>query len=343
MKTLNPNRFITEGYSRSSFIGRDGKLSLVPNELPSYIRNILSKDRLSHTNISSFDELLAHENFIVENASGYKEPELPFNLDVLEVQLPIKYELEMMKKTSSRLSVGQIILEILGQPTEDLSKKIREIGDAFTDTEISIVFLEDNISIGNDFIEKIETIEYLKTIYIQKNTIIEKSNKNISFKRRESQEEENNIITIFPNKELLVESYFVNNYLNKRLFIDQNGCFYSSKQTDVCLGDITNLDITDVLRSDYLNKLWRLTKDKIDVCKDCDFRRVCIDFRNPTERSKEEWFNQIECSYNPYITKWKGEEDYLNLAECGVISNEKEFSINHEKIAILNKELWGEE
>ncbi len=37
-----------------------------------------------------------------------------------------------------------------------------------------------------------------------------------------------------------------------------------------------------------------------------------------------------------------GEEDYFSLAECGVVSNETEFSIDHERIAEINKQLWGE-
>ena len=86
-----------------------------------------------------------------------------------------------------------------------------------------------------------------------------------------------------------------------------------------------------------------MKKDETDVCKDCEFRHMCVDNRLPYERSPNEWYHKIECNYNPYIAKWEGEEGYRTLAECGVISNEEGFSIDHEKIAEINEELWGED
>ena len=41
-------------------------------------------------------------------------------------------------------------------------------------------------------------------------------------------------------------------------------------------------------------------------------------------------------------TNDKGEEGYRTLAECGVVSNAEGFSIDHERIAAINAELWGE-
>ena len=70
---------------------------------------------------------------------------------------------------------------------------------------------------------------------------------------------------------------------------------------------------------------------------------MCVDNRLPYKRKENEWFHKIECKYNPYIAKWEGEEGYQTLEECGVLSNEKGFSIDHEKIAKINAVLWDEE
>lgn len=78
------------------------------------------------------------------------------------------------------------------------------------------------------------------------------------------------------------------------------------------------------------------------VCKDCEFRSICSDCRIYTENNGNEYSKPINCTYNPYISKWSNEEGYRTLSECGVISNEHEFSIDHERIAAINKELWGE-
>jgi hypothetical protein len=69
---------------------------------------------------------------------------------------------------------------------------------------------------------------------------------------------------------------------------------------------------------------------------------MCTDNRVPFKRKKNEWFHKTECFFNPYISKWKEEEGYKTLSECGVISNENGFSIDHDKIAEINKVLWGE-
>jgi hypothetical protein len=58
---------------------------------------------------------------------------------------------------------------------------------------------------------------------------------------------------------------------------------------------------------------------------------------------KNELFNLEECNYNPYLSKWKGEDDYLNLEQSGVNINKVEFSINHDKINSINKKIWNED
>jgi hypothetical protein len=69
---------------------------------------------------------------------------------------------------------------------------------------------------------------------------------------------------------------------------------------------------------------------------------MCSDHRAPIRLDSDNWYHTTECSYNPYICKWKGEEGYRTLAECGVVSNAEGFIIDHERIATINAELWGE-
>jgi len=90
------------------------------------------------------------------------------------------------------------------------------------------------------------------------------------------------------------------------------------------------------------NEIAQIIKDKVDICKDCEFRRVCYDTRKPIVRSGGGWYHASECNYNPYICKWSDEEGYRTLAECGVVSNAEGFSIDHDRIAAINAELWGE-
>lgn len=103
-----------------------------------------------------------------------------------------------------------------------------------------------------------------------------------------------------------------------------------------------NNQILEGLNKQETKRYWFIHKDLIDICKNCEYRRMCIDPRVPNQRNDKSWFYQGECEYNPYIAKWSGADGYKTLAECGVISNANGFSIDEEKIAEINAKLWGE-
>ena len=86
-------------------------------------------------------------------------------------------------------------------------------------------------------------------------------------------------------------------------------------------------------------KLWNASKDKIDICKDCEYRYMCYDPRVPIERKDGSWYYETECSYNPYIAKWSNEKGYKNLKNCGIISNDEGFIINKKLLDKINKEI----
>lgn len=143
------------------------------------------------------------------------------------------------------------------------------------------------------------------------------------------------------------ESTLFHTYYNRKLFINSQG-FISNQQEDLnydySINDFNHKNkLLDIIQSEFFNKLSRARKVDTVVCKSCELRHMCLDKRLPKQNSKGNWYHTVECDYNPYIAKWKGEEGYKTLAECGVISNESEFTIDHDKIAEINKELWPEE
>ncbi len=101
-------------------------------------------------------------------------------------------------------------------------------------------------------------------------------------------------------------SFYSDSLLNnasfyKKIFISRNGDFYESPHKRILIGNsIVNLQL------DKLNEIWAATKNMFDVCKDCEFRYLCVDNRMPYQRSGREWYHKIECNYNPYISKWQG-------------------------------------
>ncbi|AEA45979.1 grasp-with-spasm system SPASM domain peptide maturase [Fluviicola taffensis] len=143
------------------------------------------------------------------------------------------------------------------------------------------------------------------------------------------------------------ESFFTNEAYNsclyKKLSLNFQGkvCNCPSVQESKLQVDISNTD--SFLKSSEYTFLAEMNKDEIEVCRDCEYRYMCLDCRVFTDSSSRKNARPSKCNYNPYIAKWSTEEGYRTLLECGVISNEHEFSIDHNRIVEVNKELWGEE
>jgi hypothetical protein len=138
-----------------------------------------------------------------------------------------------------------------------------------------------------------------------------------------------------------MESKFHNLYYNRKLFL-MNDQVISDLISQKELFSVESF-FKNVTNSIFLDqtKKWSIKKSDVDVCNVCEFRRVCLDDRIFLKREDETYYSLSECIYNPFISKWSHEEGYLSLAECGVVSTEKDFVIDHKKIAKLNKKIWS--
>lgn len=145
---------------------------------------------------------------------------------------------------------------------------------------------------------------------------------------------------------LFTESQQRHTYFNRKLYIGSKGEIKNAPECVEEFGYIQDLkdceELKDIISQPKFQKYWFVSPDMIDVTKDSEFRHMCVDNRIPYQRKDGSWYHKEEPEYNPYICKWEGEEGYLTLEECGVISNEEGFQINHDRVAEINKELWGD-
>lgn len=149
------------------------------------------------------------------------------------------------------------------------------------------------------------------------------------------------------NLTLFNESQKYNTYFNRKLFIGINGEIKNSPETPTVFGNINELENTEnilkIIESNEFQKYWYVHKGIIDVCKQCEFRHMCVDNRIPIQRNEKDWYFKTECNYNPYIAKWKDEDGYKTLEECGIQSNANGFKLNRKKLNAINKVLWGDD
>ena len=144
---------------------------------------------------------------------------------------------------------------------------------------------------------------------------------------------------------LYSESKHHNSYFNKKLFIDLEGYIRNAPESYIIHNTIQQIETQDqfkqMIRSSEFQTYWHITKDQIAVCKDCDLRYICIDNREPLPINNF-WMHETPCSYNPYICKWKSEDDYVSVEECGTYNSQKGFIPDDDKIKQLNKTIWEE-
>lgn len=138
------------------------------------------------------------------------------------------------------------------------------------------------------------------------------------------------------------ESNNYNTCLNRKISIDSEGNIKNCPSCSNSFGNIKNTTLAEAIEKPGFKDMWYITKDKIDVCKDCEFRHICTDCRVFIKDPENIYSQPAKCTYNPYIAKWQNEEGYVSVEECGNYSRETGFVPNKRKINKLNKEIWGE-
>ncbi|MEI7597122.1 MAG: grasp-with-spasm system SPASM domain peptide maturase [Bacteroidota bacterium] len=106
------------------------------------------------------------------------------------------------------------------------------------------------------------------------------------------------------NKKLFLENFNFNSCLNRKLSIDSNGNIKNCPALQFDYGNINNFDIAEIINKREFQELWHINKDKIETCKDCEFRYVCVDCRAIIENPSNIYSKPKNCKYDPYNAKW---------------------------------------
>ncbi|WP_130867977.1 grasp-with-spasm system SPASM domain peptide maturase [Chryseobacterium indologenes] len=112
-----------------------------------------------------------------------------------------------------------------------------------------------------------------------------------------------------PELKNFTESHHYNSCLHKKIAIDQYGNIKNCPSMSHEFGNIKDTTLEVALHNPEFTKYWNLTKDKIEVCKDCEFRYICTDCRAYTERTHNnknglDISKPLKCGYDPYTGEW---------------------------------------
>jgi len=106
------------------------------------------------------------------------------------------------------------------------------------------------------------------------------------------------------NIDLFMESQFHNSCLNRKISIDAEGNIKNCPSMSESFGNIKDTTLAEAIEKPNFKKYWNINKDKIHVCKDCEFRYICTDCRAYTEDPEDILSKPLKCGYNPYTGEW---------------------------------------
>lgn len=95
------------------------------------------------------------------------------------------------------------------------------------------------------------------------------------------------------------ESMYYNNCLYKKVSVDKEGYIKNCPSMKERFGHVTETTLTSVVQTDAFKKYWNITKDKIEVCAQCELRYVCQDCRAYTVESGNPYSKPLKCRYDP--------------------------------------------
>lgn len=145
------------------------------------------------------------------------------------------------------------------------------------------------------------------------------------------------------NSEHFFEAYNYHSYYFGKIYIDATGHIKNGLKNARSYGhmpSLTKAQFLTIISSDAFQELGSIKKNDTMVCEDCEFRYMCVDSRVPL-KGVEKWYHDIECRYNPYLSKWDDETGYRTLSDVGVAISASGIAIDQEKLTLEFEKAWS--
>lgn len=100
------------------------------------------------------------------------------------------------------------------------------------------------------------------------------------------------------------EAQHFNTCLNRKLSITADGEIKNCPSMLRSLGNVRTTALADAVRHPSLVQLGRITKDQVEVCRECEFRYICTDCRVYTRDFRHPYAKPRRCGYDPRTATW---------------------------------------
>lgn len=105
-----------------------------------------------------------------------------------------------------------------------------------------------------------------------------------------------------PNVALFNELRQFNGCLNRKLSIRSDGQICNCPSLPETYGSNVSA-VSQIVKSAEFQDWWKIDKDSVEVCRDCEFRYVCTDCRANTPGGAR-YAKPVQCTYDPETGRW---------------------------------------
>lgn len=113
---------------------------------------------------------------------------------------------------------------------------------------------------------------------------------------------------VIPQMKEFSEAKNYNSCLNRKIAIDTNGFIRNCPSMKTHFGHHKEMNLFDALQMNGFKDVWEINKDKIKVCKSCEYRYICTDCRAFVEEPENLFSKPLKCNYDPFEGVWNSVE-----------------------------------
>lgn len=95
-----------------------------------------------------------------------------------------------------------------------------------------------------------------------------------------------------------------NSCLNRKLSVDRTGEIRNCPSMPDSYGNAARTPLAEALEHPGFRRLWGVTKDQVETCRDCEFRYICTDCRAYLRDPADPLSKPARCAYDPYHARW---------------------------------------
>jgi len=336
------NCFIVKGFSESLLYDlENGSYYPIPND----IADILLEIEENNIQVNKLNDEYGEKSkdikkildyFVENNLAHYVSNPDSFPKINLDWKSPYKIENAIIEfDNTNSFDVVDVLkqLEILGCQAIEFRfidkfnlNYLSEILDVFTESSFKYYSIatkyNKNISIEEykKFAFKYRRISHLLVFVKNQNDTYKKLKESMRSKPKviyldkdlkPNMDEQISTNTLIINIPSFVEAQKYNIGLNRKVCINKNGLIKNFLTHQKDFGSIRTIKIEEVIKTKEFTKKWFLSNDKIEICKDCQYRYMCLSNSDIIEKNGK-YYKKNYCSFDPIKNIWEKGNQNLN-------------------------------